>query len=92
MTEFEHLPHPQLPLPQIIEELSVEAILQQKITRLTELFAVHHIPYNVEKTAYDPVVIQLQAAAYEELLLRQRINEVHGIICLRLLVEQVWII
>ncbi|WP_375702681.1 baseplate J/gp47 family protein, partial [Bartonella sp. CL43QHWL] len=81
MTEFEPLsfsqiPPPQLPLPQIIEELSVEAILEQKITRLTELFAAHHIPYNVEKTAYDPVVIQLQAAAYEELLLRQRINEV----------------
>ncbi|WP_208438011.1 baseplate J/gp47 family protein [Bartonella taylorii] len=76
MTEFEPFPLPQLPLPQIIEELSVEAILEQKITRLTELFAAHHIPYNVEKTAYDPVVIQLQAAAYEELLLRQRINEV----------------
>ncbi|WP_156851568.1 baseplate J/gp47 family protein [Bartonella refiksaydamii] len=71
MTEFEPLS-----LPQIIEELSVEAILEQKITRLTELFAAHHIPYNVEKTAYDPVVIQLQAAAYEELLLRQRMNEV----------------
>ncbi|WP_375657173.1 baseplate J/gp47 family protein [Bartonella sp. CM120XJJH] len=81
MTEFEPLslpqiPPPPLPLPQIIEELSVEAILEQKIMRLTELFAAHHIPYNVEKTAYDPVVIQLQAAAYEELLLRQRVNEV----------------
>ncbi|WP_455466229.1 baseplate assembly protein [Bartonella sp. B39] len=81
MTDVEHLPilqlpWPQLPLPQVIEELSVEAILEQKRTRLTELFAAHHIPYNVEKTAYDPVVIQLQAAAYEELLLRQRINEV----------------
>ncbi|UNE53508.1 baseplate J/gp47 family protein [Bartonella machadoae] len=71
MTEFE-----QLPLPQILEELSVEAILEQKITRLTKLFAAQNIPYNVEKTAYDPVVIQLQAAAYEELLLRQRANEV----------------
>ncbi|WP_039760617.1 baseplate J/gp47 family protein [Bartonella queenslandensis] len=81
MTDVEHAPlpqHPQsqIPLPQIIEELSVEEILQKKITRLTELFATHHIPYNVENTAYDPVVIQLQAAAYEELLLRQRINEV----------------
>ncbi|AGF75848.1 baseplate J/gp47 family protein [Bartonella vinsonii] len=81
MTEFEQLPllqipHPQLLLPQVVEELSVEAILQQKITRLTKLLAAHHIPYNVEKTAYDPVVIQLQAAAYEELLLRQRVNEV----------------
>ncbi|KEG17044.1 baseplate J/gp47 family protein [Bartonella bacilliformis] len=70
MMDFEHLP-----LPQVIEELSVELILEQKITRLTKLFAAHHIPYNVEKTAYDPVVIQLQAAAYEELLLRQRVNE-----------------
>ncbi|WP_375618473.1 baseplate J/gp47 family protein [Bartonella sp. AC134YNZD] len=85
MADFEHVSllqasHTQAPLnfklPKIIEELSVEAILQQKFTRLTELFAAHHIPYNVEKTAYDPVVIQLQAAAYEELLLRQRINEV----------------
>lgn len=76
MAELEHLPFSQLPLPQIIEELSVEVILEQKIARLVDVFAVHHIPYNVEKTAYDPVVIQLQAAAYEELLLRQRINEV----------------
>ncbi|WP_273760200.1 baseplate J/gp47 family protein [Bartonella sp. ML70XJBT.G] len=76
MAELEHLPLLQLPLPQVIEELSVERLLAQKIKRLTELFAAHHIPYNVEKTAYDPVVIQLQAAAYEELLLRQRINEV----------------
>lgn len=35
MTEFEQLPllqipHPQLLLPQVVEELSVEAILQQK--------------------------------------------------------------
>ncbi|WP_019219098.1 baseplate J/gp47 family protein [Bartonella florencae] len=76
MAEPEYLSLSQRSLPQVIEELSVEAILEQKITRLTELFAAHHIPYNVEKTAYDPVVIQLQAAAYEELLLRQRINEV----------------
>lgn len=76
MAELEHLPFSQLPLPQIIEELSVEVILEQKIARLVDVFAAHHIPYNVEKTAYDPVVIQLQAAAYEELLLRQRINEV----------------
>ncbi|UNE55381.1 hypothetical protein LNM86_06155 [Bartonella machadoae] len=71
MTEFE-----QLPLSPILEKLSVEAILEQKITRLTKLFAAQNIPYNVKKTAYDPVVIQLQAAAYEELLLRQRANEV----------------
>lgn len=76
MAELEHLPLPQLPLPQMIEELCVETILEQKIARLMDVFAAHHIPYNVEKTAYDPVVIQLQAAAYEELLLRQRINEV----------------
>ncbi|UTO29267.1 baseplate J/gp47 family protein [Bartonella harrusi] len=50
--------------------------LEQKIIRLTKFFAAQNIPYNVEKTAYDPVVIQLQAAAYEELLLRQRANEV----------------
>ncbi|PIT68263.1 baseplate assembly protein [Bartonella tribocorum] len=76
MAELEHLAFSQLPLPQMIEELCVEAILEQKIARLVDVFAAHHIPYNVEKTAYDPVVIQLQAAAYEELLLRQRINEV----------------
>ncbi|WP_455476164.1 baseplate J/gp47 family protein [Bartonella sp. B17] len=71
MTNFEDLP-----LPKVIEELSVEDILKQKSARLTKLFAAHNMPYNVEKTAYDPTVIQLQAAAYEELLLRQRINEV----------------
>ncbi|UNF38349.1 baseplate assembly protein [Bartonella krasnovii] len=76
MAELEHLSLSQLPLPQVIEELSVERLLEQKIKRLMDVFAAHHIPYNVEKTAYDPVVIQLQAAAYEELLLRQRMNEV----------------
>lgn len=64
-----------LPKPQVIEEISADTLLDRKIDKLQSLFDEHGLPYDVSKTAYDPAVIQLEVSAYDETLLRQRINE-----------------
>jgi phage-related baseplate assembly protein len=64
-----------LPKPAIVEEVSVDAILDRKITQLNGNFADAGLPYTVSKTNYDPAVIQLQGAALDEARLRQRVNE-----------------
>lgn len=64
-----------LPKPAVIEEISYEATLAAKVTRLQADFDAAGLPYTVSPTQYDPAVIQLQAAAYDDVRLRQRINE-----------------
>lgn len=60
-----------LETPQIIEELSFSEIINQMKDRFVEI--------NSEFTAYlesDPIIKLFEVAAYRELLLRQRINQV----------------
>jgi phage-related baseplate assembly protein len=64
-----------LPEPAIVEEIGYETALAAKIARLAENFAAAGLPYSVSATQYDPAVIQLQGAAYDDMRLRQRINE-----------------
>jgi len=61
--------------PQIIEELSAETILARKREALQRLFAQNGLPYNAGETGYDPATILLEASAYDELLLRARVND-----------------
>ena len=59
-----------LETPQIIEELSLNEILEQMRNKLIEI--------EPEFTAYlesDPLIKLMEIAAYRELLLRQRINQ-----------------
>jgi phage-related baseplate assembly protein len=64
-----------LPAPAIIEEIDIEALLTAKVGRLQNNFDVAGLPYTVSTSEYDPAVIQLQGAAYDDARLRQRINE-----------------
>lgn len=64
-----------LPAPAIIEEVDIDALLTAKVARLQENFDTAGLPYTVSATEYDPAVIQLQGAAYDDARLRQRINE-----------------
>jgi phage-related baseplate assembly protein len=64
-----------LPRPQMIEELDIEAIVAAHIADLKERFAAAGIPYNVEATPYDPAKIQSETNSFREAMLRGRINE-----------------
>ena len=64
-----------LPLPVMVNEIDYEAFLAARITRAVESFAAQELTYDVEALETDPAVILLQAATYEELLMRQRLNE-----------------
>lgn len=64
-----------LPKPGIVEEIDVETILDGKIERLNGSFSTAGLPYTVGRTQYDTAVIQLQGSAYDEMRLRQRVNE-----------------
>lgn len=71
-----------LPLPQSIEEISFEAILQRKIDKFQELWAairaLHpELPdYDVAMLETDPIKIVLEEDAYDEMLLRALANNV----------------
>lgn len=64
-----------LPAPSLIEELSYEARLDLFQDRLAEAFTAAGIEYDVTDLETDPAQIILQVAAYQDVLLRQRINE-----------------
>lgn len=64
-----------LPKPEIIQELSFESILEAKIARLKTNYENAGLSYTVDRLKYDPAIIQLEGASYDEMLLRQRINE-----------------
>lgn len=60
----------ELELPAVVEELSLDEILNQMRNKLIEIAP--------EFTAYlesDPLIKLMEVAAYRELLLRQRINQ-----------------
>lgn len=65
-----------LPAPQIVEELSVEEILARKKIQLKELFDRYGLPVDALDTPYEPSNILLENGSLDELILRQRINEV----------------
>lgn len=58
-----------LPAPQVIEELDYEEILTRKIAKLEEL-----VPEFSALVESDPAIAILEACAYDEYILRQRIN------------------
>jgi baseplate J-like protein len=66
-----------LPAPKVIEELDFETIFERKKTALLEL-----VPSSVRETIAatlslesEPLTIDLQQQAYQEMILRQRINQ-----------------
>lgn len=71
-----------LPRPQIVEDLDYEAIVARKIATFKQLWAAVrtsnpslNLPdYDVEVLETDPVKVVIEADAYDELLLRARVN------------------
>ncbi|EMW1141118.1 baseplate assembly protein [Serratia marcescens] len=67
----------QLPPPQVVETLSFEDLLEERKTRLLELYPEEQreaMARTLELES-EPIVMLLQENAYREMLLRQRINE-----------------
>lgn len=61
--------------PEIIEVVDAEKLIERKLDTLQSFYDANGLPYDVSRTAYDPARIQIETSAYDELLLRQRINE-----------------
>lgn len=64
-----------LPLPEVIEQISYEDRYRAFRTQLAAIFAAAGIDYDVDDLETDPAQILLQTSSYSDLLLRQRINE-----------------
>lgn len=64
-----------LPEPTIIEEIDFEVRLSVLRTRLQQIFDEVGFDYDVGNLETDPSQILLQVSAYQDVLLRQRINE-----------------
>lgn len=64
-----------LPAPSLVEELSYGARLALFQDRLTSAFDAAGVEYEVTDLETDPAQILLQVAAYQDVLLRQRVNE-----------------
>lgn len=64
-----------LPPPALIDELSYEAQLELFRARLRAAFLAAGIDYDVSDLETDPAQILVQVSAYQDILLRQRINE-----------------
>lgn len=64
-----------LPAPTLVEAISYEARLAERRDRLVGIFVAAGIDYDVEDIETDPAQIQLQDAAYNDVLLRTEINE-----------------
>lgn len=71
-----------LPIPQVIEELDYEAIVDRQKTKFQQLWETVRLtypnlpPYNVSMLESDPAMIIIEAESYRELLLRARANAV----------------
>lgn len=70
MSSFTAVDLSMLPPPQVVEPLDYETIFARKLARLIELD-----PTFTALTEADPAFKILQVSAYDELLLRQRVNE-----------------
>lgn len=77
MTRFSatNLDLSRLPPPQAIRGLDLEAILEERKTRLVALFEAAGIGYDVEALESDPAIILQQADAYREMLTLAAIND-----------------
>lgn len=64
-----------LPPPKLVEALSYETRLGELRGQLEQIFAVAGIDYDVGSLETDPAQILLQVSAYQDIVLRQRINE-----------------
>ena len=64
-----------LPAPTLVEEIAYEARLADFRDRLVAIFRAAGIEYDVQDLETDPAQILLQVSAYQDMLLRQRINE-----------------
>jgi phage-related baseplate assembly protein len=64
---------------QVLEQLSVETILSDRMQRFKVLWATYDPPvaaqYDVEVLEFDPIKINQEACAYFELLVRDRVNQ-----------------
>lgn len=65
-----------LPAPKVIEELDYETILAARKIELVARMIAGGIDYSVEMLDTDPAIIQLQEAAFREVQLRARGNDV----------------
>lgn len=64
-----------LPRPQVVEEISFDAILARRLADIEQRLTLAGIDYDVGNLETDPVLIQLQGASYAEVILRARIND-----------------
>lgn len=65
-----------LPAPEVVEEISYEAILADLAADIKARFAAAGVDWDVDQLETDAAVIIAQAAAYRETVLRSRINYV----------------
>jgi phage-related baseplate assembly protein len=61
--------------PSAVETISFEALRSARLGDFANRAAARGIPYNVQALETDPIVIDQEAGAYREMLLRQRIDE-----------------
>jgi len=64
-----------LPRPQVVEDISFDAILARRLADIKQRFLDAGINYDVGNLETDPVMIQLEGASYAESILRARIND-----------------
>lgn len=64
-----------LPPPALVEVISYETRYAELRDRLLEIFTAAGLDYDVGALETDPAQILLQVSAYQDVLLRQRINE-----------------
>lgn len=64
---------------QVLETISSESIIADRLEKLKEVWTSYDPPagaeFDVETTEFDPLVIQAELSAYFELLLRDRVNQ-----------------
>ena len=75
MSRFSAIDLSKLPAPAIVEELDYEAIFQAMLGDAKNRIAAAGGVLDVGNLESEPLVIGLQAAAYREMLLRQRVND-----------------
>lgn len=75
-TRFDAIDLGSLSIPDVIETVDYETLLQQRKDKAVELFAKAGIMQDWDPSLEsDPIVKQLEEAAFREMILRQRIND-----------------